>query len=200
MMSIFNISPDWLNSNEHICCSLAGNKCIVSAILDKNAIGIGSVEYCRSIYAWSACNPYPDWLNWGRKIYTTITKQAEPLFYKPADVPKRFESKIMNTPPSGKWIASEIVEFIKEWRAYVISGKVVAVYCYSDFDDETNIKFPWKLPNITAAIDFGLTSDGKILPVEVNDPYAIGWYGSVSDYRIYADFVKAGWKVMLERN
>jgi hypothetical protein len=123
------------------------------------------------------------------------------LFYKPADIPKRFDSAVMSRPPKGRWVASEIVEFRDEWRAYIAKGKVLGVFCYSNFEKEDAPTFPWAIPKtITAAVDFGITVDGRVLPVEVNDPYAIGWYGSLSQYQVYAEFVAAGWQTMLARS
>ena len=180
-MNIVNIQTSWKNSNEHLACSLGGLRCYVLDVLTPEAIGIGSVEYCRSAHPWPACDPYPDWLPWGREIYRGIAPR-KPLFYKPADIPKRFASAVMAEPPDhGPWVATEPVEFVAEWRAYVVAGKVLGVFCYSDFEQEYSLEFPWKIPEtVTAAIDFGITVNRGILPVEVNDPYAIGWYGSLS--------------------
>jgi hypothetical protein len=193
-----SVQPDWNGSDEHQACSLGGIRCVVSEALQPGPIGIGSVEYCRSLHHWPACDPYPDWLEWGRKIYRGTAPVKTRLFYKPADVPKRFVSGVMDNPPDGDWVASGVVEFVKEWRAYIVAGKVLGVFCYSDFNGE-HISFPWDVPvTTTAAIDFGLTSDGRMLPVEVNDPYAIGWYGKLSQYKIYAEFLIAGWEWMNE--
>jgi len=105
----------------------------------------------------------------------------------------------MDNPPDGDWVASEVVEFVREWRVYIVAGKALGIFCYSDFNGEYT-SFPFDIPKtITAAIDFGLTSDDRILPVEVNDPYAIGWYGKLSQYKIYAEFVIAGWRRMNEQ-
>ena len=196
-MNFVNIQPSWEDSDEHKACCLAGLHCIVSESLQEDAIGIGSVEYCRQGHPWPACDPYPNWLPWGRNIYRNNAPKR-PLFYKPADTPKRFASTILADPPPGSWVASEVVEFVTEWRSYIVNGRVLATFCYSDFDNDYSPEFPWEIPaTITAAVDFGLTVDGKVMPVEVNSPYAIGWYGTLSQYQIYADFVVAGWRAML---
>jgi len=196
---IASVQPDWDGSDEHQACSLGGIRCVVSETLQPGTIGIGSVEYCRSIRHWPACDPYPGWLEWGRKIYRRTVPEETRLFYKPADVPKRFVSGVMDNPPDGDWVASEVVEFVREWRVYIVAGKALGIFCYSDFNGEYT-SFPFDIPKtITAAIDFGLTSDDRILPVEVNDPYAIGWYGKLSQYKIYAEFVIAGWRRMNEQ-
>jgi len=199
MTLIIEIEPSWTDSDEHKACSLAGLRCVTSGELSPTAVGLGSVNFCRAAHKWPACDPYPEWLPWGRDIYRDNgTIPDTPLFYKPADVPKRFASALMDVPPSGLWVASEPVEFTSEFRAYVVNGEVLGIFCYSDFDNTTVPAFPWQIPkSITAAIDFGVTSGGLVLPVEVNDPYAIGWYGTLSQYRIYADFIIAGWGFML---
>jgi hypothetical protein len=196
---IIEVEKSWIGSDEHKACSLAGLRCIASDELSSNAVGLGSVNFCQAAHKWPACDPYPKWLPWGRKIYRDNEAIPDtPSFYKPADTPKRFASALMTAPPSGAWVASEPVEFMSEFRAYVVNGKVLGVFCYSDFDNTDVPVFPWLIPNsITAAIDFGISSKGLVLPVEVNDPYAIGWYGTLSQYRIYADFIIAGWSFML---
>lgn len=199
-MMVANIEPTWKNSDEHKACALAGLRCLVTDNPSQVAVLIGSVAYCRSIHPWPACDPYPAWLPMGRLICRGGVAPTGAAFYKPADVPKQFASSVMVEPPSVPWVSSEPVEFVTEWRAYVVHGKVLGVFCYSDFEQENVPDFPWPIPeDVTAAIDFGLTADRGIIPVEVNDPYAIGWYGKLSQYRIYADFVVAGWQSMLTR-
>jgi hypothetical protein len=199
---IASVQPDWVGSDEHQACSLGGIQCVVSETLQPDTIGIGSVEYCRSLHHWPACDPYPDWLKWERKIYRGTIPKKTRLFYKPTDIPKRFISAVMDDPPDGNWVASELVEFIQEWRAYIVAGKVLGIFCYLDFDKEYTPpeNFPWNIPDtVTIALDFGLTSDYRLLPIEVNDPYAVGWYGSLSQYKIYTEFIIAGWKWMNEQ-
>lgn len=194
-MYAVSLEPSWLNTHESRCLRLYGCRVTVSEEPLKDAVCLGSVPYCRMLFGWPACDPYPDWLPWGRRIF----RAGDPgrAFYKPADVPKRFESGVMECPPTGKWVASEIISFKEEHRAYVRDGKVVAVHPYEGTENPVQ-EFPWKIPGgITAAIDFGTLMDGRILPVEVNDPYALGWYGSLADYRVYAEFVRAGWEYML---
>lgn len=200
-MRTVNVEPSWKNSDEHQALSLGGLKCVVSEELTEGAIGLGSVEYCRSLYKWTACNPYTLFAPWK---YAPLWRNTDPvpsipLFYKPADIPKRFKSSVMDKPPEGEWWATMPVKFTKEWRAYVVDGEVLGVYCYSSFDEKEVPEFPWKIHgnNITAAIDFGLIEDRHFELVEVNDPYAIGRYGSLSEYKIYTDFVVAGWSAMI---
>ena len=195
-----NIEPSWRNSDEHLACKLSGLKCVVSESLSPDAIGLGSVEYCRRGNNWPACDPYPDWLPFGRGIYRRDAPK-KPLFYKPTDIPKRFVSCVMDEPPDGQWVASEVIKFKDEWRAYIIDGEVYSTYCYSNFENELNLRFPWEVPaGLTAAVDFGTLDDGRILPVELNDPYAIGWYGNLTKAWIYSKFLVAGWEYMLKRH
>jgi len=197
---IVNVEPSWENSDEHKALALAGLKCKLIYDPDPEAILIGSVKYCRKLHPWPACDPYPDWIRpMGRRIYRDFAPPG-PLFYKPADIPKRFASEILSEPAPWPWVASEILDFVAEWRAYVVDGQILGIFCYSDFERDYSPAFPWTIPEtITAAIDFGLNVDGRFLLVEVNDPYAIGWYGKLSQYQIYADFIVAGWQSMLRR-
>jgi hypothetical protein len=195
---IINVEETWKDSPEHMCCLLYGLKCSITKELSPDAIGIGSVEYCRKLHNWAACDPYPDWLCWGRGIYKKdVSHFKVPLFYKPSDIPKRFKSSILSSPPKTPYYASDVIHFKNEFRAYIVNGKVLKICCYSNFDTTDKINFPWIIPSdITAAVDFGMTNFG-ILPIEVNDPYSVGWYGSLSDYKIYAEFVIAGWNKMI---
>ena len=196
---MISVQPTWYNTNEHRCCVLAGLPWKVFDKIQPDSVGLGSVLFCRELAQWPACDPYPDWLPWGREIYKSSVPEGS-FFYKPMTYAKEHFSCIRQSPPDYPWVASEIKFFVHEWRAYVVQGKVLRVYCYSDFDDDTVHEFPWKVPdNITAAIDFGLTNDGKLLPVEVNDPYSIGWYGSTMDWGVYSTFVVKGWEYMCEK-
>ena len=189
-----SVEPSWWCTHESRCLLASGCSLVQANIPREGMVCLGSVGYCRMHSKWPACDPYPEWLPWGRKIY----REGNPgeAFYKPTDVPKRIISQVRKCPPSGRWAASEIVQFVEEHRAYVLGGYPVALHPY-DGTEKPYTRFPWAIPKkLTAAIDFGIAADGRVLPIEVNDPYAIGWYGPLTDYKIYTEFVLAGWEHM----
>lgn len=123
-------------------------------------------------------------------------------FYSPSDVPKRFTSEVKKCPPSGRWVASEIVQFFQEFRAYILHGKVVLCAPYLGTEDAAPA-FPWaaEVPKgLCAAIDYGYVADGRLLPIEVGDPYSCGWYGNLSEHAIFTAFLLDGWAWMKQNN
>jgi len=100
------------------------------------------------------------------------------------------------------WI-SEVVEFIAEWRCFVLDGRVLDVRPYTgdyhaQFDPSVIDKAIscWKDAPIAYGLDIGVTRDGRTLVVEVNDGYALGNYGLSPLNSI--NFHKARWKEMVK--
>ena len=100
------------------------------------------------------------------------------------------------------WI-SEVVEFIAEWRCFVLDGRVLDVRPYTgdyhtQFDPSVidEAISCWKDAPIAYGLDIGVTSDGRTLVVEVNDGYALGNYGLSPLKSI--NFHKARWKEMVK--
>lgn len=81
-------------------------------------------------------------------------------------------------------LCSEPVDFVAEWRVFVRYGKILDVRPYKGdwrvyYDPsiiEDTIKDYVTAPH-AYGIDFGVTSNGKTLLVEVNEGYALGCYG-----------------------
>jgi len=97
------------------------------------------------------------------------------------------------------WL-SEPVEFVSEYRCFVLRNKIVAVHHYkNDWSKAIDKNIVQQAVddyavNAPAAygIDFGVTSDGKTLLVEVNDSYALGTYGLLPN--LYAQMLEARWE------
>ncbi len=144
---------------------------------------------------------YPDDLKQylGRRIWFTTIEQIladqenRPVFIKPVRE-KRFTGMVlrnMNDSPKRSYcspgepvMCSEVVEFVREWRVFVRYGKVIDVRPYFGdwkyhFDSNTieQAVADFKSAPAGYAMDFGVTSDGRTLLVEVNDGYSIGCYG-----------------------
>lgn len=95
-------------------------------------------------------------------------------------------------------LASEPVNFVAEWRAFVVCHKVVDVRQYrgdwrAHFDRfiVSAAADAFRHPSLSYAIDFGLTDDGRTLVVETNSGRSLGAYGLMPD--LYATLLASGW-------
>lgn len=158
---------------------------------------------------------YPGELNayLGRRVWrTTIDRiladaQARPVFVKPIRE-KRFTGMILRKASDCPKLSycsdnepvycSEVVEFMREWRVFVRYGQILDVrpyygewqYCYDSAVIERAVEDFASAP-AGYAKDFGVTTDGRTLLVEVNDGFSIGCYGlKAIDY---AKLLSARW-------
>lgn len=154
----------------------------------------------------------------GRKIYAGILGEIVNIpdnwgkFIKPKAGSKVFTGRVVNGTHDligiglpfdyPIWI-SEVVEFIAEWRCFVLDRRVLDVRPYtgdyhahfdaSVIDEAISC---WKDAPIAYGLDIGVTRDGRTLVVEVNDGYALGNYGLSPLNSI--NFHKARWKEMVK--
>ncbi len=154
----------------------------------------------------------------GRKIYAGILGEIVNIpdnwgkFIKPKAGSKVFTGRVVNGTHDligiglpfdyPIWI-SEVVEFIAEWRCFVLDSQVLDVRPYtgdyhahfdaSVIDEAISC---WKDAPIAYGLDIGVTRDGRTLVVEVNDGYALGNYGLSPLNSI--NFHKARWKEMVK--
>ena len=163
---------------------------------------------------------YPIELNefYGRKIYAGILGEIVNIpdnwgkFIKPKAGSKVFTGRVVNGTNNligiglpfdyPIWI-SEVVEFIAEWRCFVLDGQVLDVRPYTG---DYHVHFDpsvideaiscWKDAPVAYGLDIGVTRDGRTLVVEVNDGYALGNYGLSPLNSI--NFHKARWKEMVK--
>lgn len=182
--------------------------------------GLGAVTTKLKEYGISVPNiNYPDELRpyLGRKIWeTTIDKVIKgdtprPVFVKPIRE-KRFTGLVLRTDkdlPKLSYceadepvLCSGVVDFRTEWRAFVRYGRVVDVRPY--FGDWKNHFDPSVIENAVSsyvsspagyAMDFGYTSEGKTLLVEVNDGFSLGGYGLPA--LDYAKLLSARWSELV---
>jgi hypothetical protein len=164
-------------------------------------------------------NDYPESLSkfYGRKItqstIDTISNNPDlwNVFVKPKGKLKKFTGRHIKTtydligcgdPDSDVhvWV-SEPVSFISEWRVFIRYGEILGVKLYkgdwrNQFDHKIIEEAVKSHQNAPAgyAMDFGLTTDGRLLIVEVNEGYAIGNYGLF--YIDYAKLISARWAEM----
>lgn len=97
-------------------------------------------------------------------------------------------------------LASELVDFVSEWRCFVRDGEIVGCKHYRGdwsispdrltVSEAVEVGRSEKMP-AAHALDFGVTSSGETLLVEANEGYALGSYGLPSI--VYARFLEARW-------
>ena len=98
------------------------------------------------------------------------------------------------------WL-SDPVNFISEYRCFVLYGKVISVKWYKgDWGKAPDSKVvegavkAWPDAPVAYTLDFGITDEGKTLLVEVNDAYSMGGYGIRPVF--YAQMLEARWTEM----
>lgn len=151
----------------------------------------------------------------GRKIWKTnvsnITEADLPLFVKPKSdklakgtivlsLSKLYEYQAL--PGNTEVICSEIVEFVSEWRCFVIDNSIVGIKHYIGDENcscnhkviESALAAFHNCPS-GFAMDFGITSDGRTLLVEVNDGYALGAYGL--EPKLYCKLLTTRWRELM---
>lgn len=154
---------------------------------------VGSVEFIESIIGTRQPDFYPEWTRgaWHRRIekWTAFVKSAEG--YKVA------EARV------GEFYISDPVTFVDEWRHYCANGISLMSWWYQGSEetcdkDPHGPPLPFDLPaGFSGAVDIGRLDDGRIALVEVQHPYAIGWYGETSQSQSYFDFLLNGWKYLV---
>lgn len=94
---------------------------------------------------------------------------------------------------------SDIVNFISEYRCFVLDGEIIDVRRYKgDWSKAPNRDIiesairDYKSTPMAYCIDFGITSDNQTLLVEANDGFSFGSYGLHST--MYAKMLEARWE------
>lgn len=156
----------------------------------------------------------------GRRIQEVTLKHAlenipRPFFIKPKTL-KQFAATVIDKQeihsfassidPEEIVYVSDIVDFISEWRVYVLDGKAVGCCNYNgDF-----LKYPGQLTIGLAikeyknaprfySLDVGiLATTNRTHIVECNGPYSLGNYGL--NNKLYHRCLMVGWREILEQN
>jgi hypothetical protein len=155
------------------------------------------------------------WRSTWDEVRTHIDRNLSPIFVKPLDRPKAFRGQVLRSfadliptaalPDEMNVLVSEPVEFRSEWRFFVVGGEVVGSGHHSGdplvFPDRAVVAaavkdFAGEAP-AGYGIDFGVTTDGRTLLVEVNDGYSLGCLGLRSD--LYVGLLEARWQELVSR-
>lgn len=184
--------------------------------IPEDYIPFGTIDWVLSYFKKSPLpNYYPEFLSsiFNRKIWKQESWPLtlnESVFIKPADKPKRYNGKV-TTPHSYKgkkkgphW-CSEIVKFENEWRLYIQNGKIIySGWYYPEYGQEIDCPKAYidiiqsMIPSgWCGSIDIG-EANNKLALVEAGEPYSTGWYGTITEGKIYADWCIAGWNWMKE--
>lgn len=98
---------------------------------------------------------------------------------------------------------SDVVNFVSEYRCFVLDGRLVGVRHYKGDWSKAPARSPveaavgaYKAAPRAYTLDFGVTIDGQTLLVEVNDGFAMGAYGLHPE--VYARMIEARWEELTE--
>lgn len=176
-----------------------------------------------TIIVWHALNlrgieveyfDYPEELSGfcGRRIWKSrlgnIRQEILPVFIKPVEE-KIAPGIVINTwndlereygllDPQTELYCSEPVDFVSEWRCFLIYGQIAGIqfYCgeqnavYDRAVIDAAVKAYSNMP-AGCALDFGVSDDGRTLLIEMNDGYSLGTYGL--EPTLYAKLLAARW-------
>jgi hypothetical protein len=134
-----------------------------------------------------------------------------PFFMKPNNV-KEFTPTIIknfndliNYNDFNDFIISEVVDFVSEYRCYIIDRKIVGCYHYlGDIYQYPNLKLvddmikDFKSAPIGYSIDVGILPNGETALVECNDGWSLGNYGL--EPKLYSRLLTERWIEILKNN
>lgn len=118
-----------------------------------------------------------------------ILSKNSRLFIKSDDEVKSMEPRIiqekdLDTLPERLYFASDVVNFIGEWRAFVYNGSILGVKqylgdwrCQYDRDIVMNMVGAYNSAPLAYTLDFGVTDNGITAVIEVHNFIGVGLYG-----------------------
>lgn len=154
------------------------------------------------------------WISTLNEVRQPFEKEEEtgPVHVKPLREHKKFKGtvfkKFSDLIPSAavdgetEVLVQEVVEFVSEWRAYLFRGRIRFVANYLGdplvFPDVSRMQAAlgaFENCPVACGMDWGITSTGETLLVEVNDGYALGNYGL--DGYVYTAMIEARWREIM---
>ena len=196
--------------------------------LDKSTLVVGDIDVIYSALKQLSIdipivNDYPVELNhmlhrriWSSTLGTLMDSfyngRHISIFVKPMERLKRFTGFIASshedyykTRGASKRTlvtCSEVVEWLSEWRVYVVHSKIVKISkCPKSGDAEIDKKVVEEAVSLMGetlhgyAIDFGVLSTGETALIEMNDGFSIGAYDI--DPIAYTDMIIARWEQLM---
>ena len=202
-------------------------------IHDSSPIVVGGINTMRQvfddlgIFQPELDNPHeclPNYL--GRRVFEMTFKEVEeyieekgavfPFFIKPLRDHKLFTGYVIKSKhdllqakircnPDSKLIVSEYVEFVSEYRCFVLNGELVGsknytgdFRIYPDYNVIENAIKEYKIQPSAYSIDFGITRDGKTLLIEMNDGFGLSAYGL--NKIVYCKILESRWNEIMKKN
>lgn len=136
-----------------------------------------------------------------------------PVFIKPDGIMKKFVAGVVSSKSNAlvffddvaddePVLLSSVVDFVSEYRGYVIDGELVGIKHYiGDFRIFPDMKVidqaisEYKSQPAGYSIDFGVTDDGRTLLIECNDGWSLGNYGL--EDRLYSKLLGIRWRQLM---
>jgi hypothetical protein len=141
----------------------------------------------------------------------------KPFFAKPKDRLKRFTGRVFESYEDLRFIhqvskktevyCSEVVEWLAEFRVFVLHGKMIGIRHYSGdsslepdgavITEAIGVLETCGQATAAYAIDFGILKNGETALVELNDGFSVGSYGL--EPGSYADLTMARWLELMRQ-
>ena len=152
------------------------------------------------------------WQSTLQEVRERVDDASGPLHVKPLTEQKKFTGVLVasfkdlidSAAVDGtiEVLVQEAVEFVSEWRASVLRGEIINVAHYRGdplrFPDRQRMAAAlqaFEERPIACSMDWGVTSHGESLLVEVNDGFALGNYGV--PMHLYTAMVEARWRELM---
>ena len=136
----------------------------------------------------------------------------QPFFIKPLVDDKTFTGFVLknqmdlfslrNLPGNMKLMVSEVVNFVSEYRCFVMHHHLIGSKNYTgsfkvlpDFDIVENAIKDYKDQKAAYSIDFGTTDKGETLLIEINDAFGLSAYGL--DPVPYSQMLEVRWEEIM---
>lgn len=105
------------------------------------------------------------------------------------------------------WV-SDAVNFVYEYRFYIMDKQIIGYSRYDDHEDEEIEQEPEVIETVKNAIedfgfifpyciDMGILDNGEVALVECNDAWAIGLYGRALTSDVYYNFLRTRWSSII---
>jgi hypothetical protein len=143
--------------------------------------------------------------------FDELKRITKPFFIKPQFVKAFDHGLILNThdllkyKDNSNFIISDIVDFVTEYRCYIIDKKIVGCYNYlGDFRIYPNLNLVDDMINsfvnqpLGYSIDVGVLHNGETCLIEVNDGWSLGNYGL--EPKLYTRLLTERWVQILKNN
>jgi hypothetical protein len=197
----------------------------------KDTLVVGYVETMYTVFKLLGIQPpspndYPSvlqplfhrriWNSSLQELMNSVTESGTPIFAKPSKQRKLFTGQVFkhsadlnnidHAPMTTPIFCSEVIDWLSEYRVFVIHGSIVGAKHYDGdsavkIDEQVAIeavRLLEKSDDTTAAyaIDLGVIPNGQTALIEWNDGFSLGSYGL--DRSVYTDLLIARWNELMD--